>query len=250
MSNVSTVPAAVIPTPVLTKEQFKRVLPKNTKVLISDELLTSINSVMTDPQLRENYRENLLSYTGVLADGKYKISSYVEAVKYVSYKLMGSSNVQAYTRTFPDRYQRLVNEGADEKTISAYVAAYNKNQLVNKILEQTLIPTHIINADLYQKAINRLAYLMSNANSEKVQSDSATSLLTHLKMPETTKVELDVNVKQDKSIDALRASTMELVAQQKKMLEAGAMNAKQIAESNLIIDMGDAEIIDNDSDSE
>ena len=232
--------------PVITKEQFKRVLPRGMKMNIPDSLLENINSVMNDPQLRENYRDNLLSYTGVLADGRYKIQTYVEAVKYVSYKLMGSSNVQAYTKTFPDRYQRLLDEGADETTISSYVCAYNKNKLVNQVLEQSLIPTHIINADLYQKAINRLAYLMSNANSEKVQSDSASSLLTHLKMPETTKMELDINIKQDKSIEALQQSTMALVAQQKEMLKAGAMNAKEIAESNLVIDMGEAEVVEND----
>lgn len=220
----------------LTKDQFVRVLPKHVKSRVTDELVDEINGLITDPKLRENYRENLLSYTSVLADGKYKIGDYINAVKYVSYKLLGSSNIEAYSKTFPDRFQRLVQEGADDKTISSYSTAYNKNKLVNLIFEQTLVPSHILNADLYQKALNVQAQLMISAASEKVRSDAANSLLTHLKMPETTKIELDVGIKVDKSIEDLRATTLELVKQQRLMLESGAMNAKEIAHSNLLIE--------------
>lgn len=219
---------------ILTKEQFLRVLPK--KCTVTDEIINDINGLLTDPQLRENFRDNLLSYTSVMGDGRYKLQSYVNAVKYVSYKLLGSSNIEAYCKTFPDRYQRMVNEGMDNRQISSFSAAYNKTELVNKILEQTLVPTHILNADLYQKAINVQASLMINEDiSPKVRSDAANSLLTHLKMPETSKIELDVNVKQDESISDLRNATLELVKQQRLMLESGAMNAKEVAETNLII---------------
>lgn len=230
----------------LTKEQFLRVLPKKCKTSLSDDMLNSINGLLGDQQLRENFRDNLLSYTGVMADGRYKLKDYVSAVRYVSHKLLGSSNIEAYTKTFPDRYKRMVNEGMDNRQISSFCAAYNKTMLVNKIMEQTLVPTHILNADMYQKAINVQASLMNDEDvSPKVRSDAANSLLTHLKMPETTKIELDVNVKQDKSIDELRASTLELVAQQKLMLESGAMSAKEIAHSNLVIE-GDVEEVDLD----
>jgi len=77
---------------------------------------------------------------------------------------------------------------------------------------------------------------MLSARSEKVRSDAANSLLTHLKQPEAQKIELDIGVKEDSSINALRASTMELVAQQKMMLKAGAMHAQEVAHSKLIID--------------
>ena len=222
----------------ITKEQFERVLPKRVKTKVSAEMIDGLNDLMQDQQLRENFRENLLSYTGVMADGKFKIGDYLNAVQYVSHKLLGSSNIEAYTKTFPDRYQRLVNDGADDKTISTYCAAYNKRILVNKILEQTLVPSHILNADLYQKALNTQASLMTTATSEKVRTDAANSLLTHLKMPETQKIELDIGIKADKSIDELRATTLELAAQQRKMIEAGAMNAKDIAHSKLLIEDG------------
>jgi hypothetical protein len=75
---------------------------------------------------------------------------------------------------------------------------------------------------------------MVGAKSEKVRTDAANSLLVHLKQPETTKVHLDVRVKEDDSIKELRDVTMELVKQQRQMIEAGSMNAKQVAESKII----------------
>jgi len=178
-----------------------------------------------------------------MADGRFKIADYVNAVKYVSHKLMGDSNIAAYTKTFPDKYQRFVQNGVDAKDIASYVTAYNKSKLVNLIFEQTLVPSYVLNQDLYQKALNVQAELMITAKSEKVRSDAANSLLTHLKMPETQKVELDIGVEEDSSIATLRATTLELARQQRLMVEAGAMNAQEVAHSKLqVVDVEAKEV--------
>jgi hypothetical protein len=226
----------------LTIDQLKSAVPKTLKGSVSEEMVERVNTLATDPMLRESFRDNLLSYTAVLQDGKYKVEDYINAVRYVSYKLLGASNSEAYQKTFPDRWQRLVDEGADGKTISAYSTAYNKNKLVNKILEQTLVPSYVLNQDLYQRALNVQADLMMTAKSEKVRSDAANSLMTALKMPETSKIEIDMNVKEDKSIDELRRSTLELVAQQKAMIASGGAKPVEIAHSKII----QPEVIDAD----
>ena len=221
---------------VITIEQFKQALPDKVKKSVNQELIDQINTTLSDPEMYENYRDNLMSYTRVMADGKFKISSYVEAVKYVSHKLMGCTNIDAYIKTFPDKYNRFIQQGVSAKDIASYVTAYNKNKLVNLIFEQTLIPSYVLNQDLYQRALNVQADLMVSAHSEKVRCDAANSLLTQLKMPETQKVELEIGVKEDSSIAALRATTMELARQQRLMVESGAMNAQEIAHGRLIIE--------------
>lgn len=218
----------------LTVDQFKRSLPDKVKKSVSQELIDQINKTLADPELYESYRDNLLSYTRVMADGRFKVSSYIDAVKYVSHKLMGCSNIDAYTKTFPDKYQRFLAQGVSSKDIASYVTAYNKSKLVNLIFEQTLVPSYVLNQDLYQKALNVQAELMVSATSEKVRSDAANSLLTHLKMPETQKVELEIGMKEDSTIEALRQSTLELVAAQRAMLQAGALNAKEVAAVRII----------------
>ena len=220
----------------LTIDLFKKALPDKVKKSVNQELIDQVNKMLSDPDMYEHYRENMLSYTSVMADGKFKISNYIDAVKYVSHKLMGCTNLLAYTKTFPDKYNGFVAKGVSSSDIASYVTAYNKSKLVNLIFAQTLVPSYVLNADMYQKALNVQAELMVSANSEKVRSDAANSILTHLKMPETQKIELDIGVKQDSSIDALRASTLELVAMQRQMIKAGAMSAGEMAGSKLVIE--------------
>jgi hypothetical protein len=222
---------------VLSLEAFKAALPEKIKKSVNQELIDQINTTLGDPDMYEAYRDNLMSYTSVMADGRFKMENYIYAVKYVSHKLMGASNISAYIKTFPDKYNDFVSRGVDSKDIASYVTAYNKSKLVNLIMEQTLIPSYVLNQDLYQKALNVQAELMISARSEKVRSDAANSLLNQLKMPETQKVELSVGVKEDGSIAALRATTLELAKQQRLMVEAGAMSAQQVAHTKLIIDV-------------
>lgn len=220
----------------LTIDQFKSCLPDKVKKSVSQELIDQVNATLAEPEMYEQYRDNLLSYTRVMADGRFKIEQYLSAVKYVSHKLMGCSNIEAYSKTFPDKIVNFTNQGVSAKDIASYVTAYNKSKLVNLIFEQTLIPHYVLNQDLYQKALNVQADLMLTANSEKVRQEAANSLLTHLKMPETQKVELEIGVKPDSSIAALRAATLELAASQRLAIQAGQMNAQQIAHSKVVVD--------------
>jgi hypothetical protein len=220
----------------LTEDQFKRVLPKQLRNNLRPEMMDSINKLLASPNGLENYRENLLGYVNVLKDGKFQMHQYIDAVRYVSFKLQGDSNIKAYMKTFPDRYNKFVMDGTTERDIASYVTAYNKNKLVNLIFEQTLVPSHVLNADLYQKALNVQADLMMNANSEKVRCDAANSILVQLKMPETKKLELNIGLKEDSTLDELRATTLELVAQQRAMIQANAMSVKDVAHSKLLIE--------------
>lgn len=218
----------------ITKEQFRTALPVQLKNAITPEVMASVNAILSCSETMEVFKENLLSYTSVMKEGKFKLSGYISAVRYVSFKLLGSTNIAAYSNTFPDKIHRFKQQGVSAKDISSYASAYHKSKLVNLIFEQTIVPTHVLNAPYFQQAINTQAELMMNANSEKVRCDAANSLLTHLKPPETKKIELDLGTRTDKTLDILRATTMKLVEQQKELLAAGA-GAKNIAEGALII---------------
>lgn len=227
----------------LTVDQLKDALPPKVKKSLNQGLIDQINATLSDPALYENYRENLISYTSVMADGKFKIENYIDAVKYVSHKLLGCTNIDAYIKTFPAKHANFVASGVTAKDIASYVTAYNKGKLVNLIFAQTLVPSHVLNQHLYQEALNTQADLMRTAKSEKVRSDAAHHLMEALKMPETIKVEMDIGVKEDSAIAQLRETTLELSRQQRLMIQAGAMNAQDVAHSKLVIDMGDAQLV-------
>jgi len=218
----------------ITIQEIKERVPKSIRANITQELTDNINNIMKDPDIRDEYRENILGYTDVLQEGKWKFGDYITAIKYVGYKLRGDTNMTAYTKSFPERIKKLQARGVTD--FSSWVVSYGKSKLVNEILSRSMIPTHILNADVYQKAINIQAQLMVTANSEKVRTDAANSLLNHLKPPETAKIEIDMNVKQQDGISDLTKATLELVKAQKLSIESGARTARDIAHSAVIVE--------------
>lgn len=231
-------------TGLITRDHVLRALPKHVRKTISEDGIDLLEQALSCPEATEELRENLLGYVDIIRDGKFKVTDYINAVKYVSYKLMGSSNLASYVKVFPDRYQRLVDNGTSEKDIASHISSYNKNKLVNLILEQTLVPVHVLNSDLYQKAINVQAEIMLSAKSDKVRSDAANSLLIHLKPPEATKIKLDIGITENSALDELRETTRMLALQQQKIIESGALTARAVAESKII----EGELVDASED--
>ncbi len=229
----------------ITIDQLKKAVPKAFKNKVDDDMVNSINGLMQDQSLRQNYRDNLLSYTSVLTEGKYRLGDYINAVRYVSFRLLGSNIGTAYAQTFPDRIQRLIDENTEQKTIASYCTAYSKTQLVQKISAQTITPSHILNNDIYQRAINKQAMIMMDDEvSPAVQQKAADSLMTHLKAPETVQMEIDIGIKDDKIINTLRETTKLLAEQQKKAIELGNMKPLEVAHSKLTIINESGEIED------
>jgi len=233
----------------LTVEALKAAMPKRQKHNITESLVSELNKIVCEPEEREAFRENLVSYTSVLEDPNVKLPDYIAAVRYVSFQLMGYTNQQSWIKTFPDRYQRLIDtkkiDESDDSFLRSTVACYNRGKIVNAIREQTLVPSWVLNADIHQKAINQLATLMVSSKSDKVKADAATSLLTHLKMPETVKVQLGLEVKEDDSIKQLRGAVTELVNAQREAILTGISSADRIAGAKLI--PGECERLDSET---
>lgn len=217
----------------LSEEEIKSALPVNLRGNVSSDFVSTVNSVVTDPEAAAVVRENFISYTHVLREGQFKLTDYLNAVAYASFKIMGLSSREAYERTFPGRYQGLVARGASNKDISAYVAAYNQNKLVNLILEHAMIPTWVLNQDAFQKAINVQVDLMLTAKSEKVRSDAANSLLTHLKKPDKAQVEVDFNIKETSGMVELKDMLTQLAEKQQNLIGQG-IPTRDIAHQKLI----------------
>lgn len=215
----------------ITKDQVARALPPNLKNAATQSLVDTLNA-LPDPMVAQEIRDNFLSYTGVLREGKFKTEDYLNAVKYVTYKLLGKTNLDAYACTFPQRYQDLVAKGTSSKDIAAYVAAYNKGKLVNLILEQTLVPTWVLNQDIYQKAINTQAELMMGANSEMVRMQAANSILTHLAKPKEAGPLVNINMQESSGMNELRQALQDLAQQQQGLIKSG-VTTKEVAEQRI-----------------
>lgn len=218
----------------ITKELVARALPGNLKSAVTDQLADMINQISADPLIAEQIRDNFLSYTAVLKEGKYKVEDYLNAVAYCSYKLMGDSNQDAYFKTFPQRYANLVAAGRTPKEISAYVAAYAKGQLVNKIMEQSLVPSWVLNQHMYQAALNTQFKLMTNEDvSPKVRSDAADSLLTHLAKPKEAGPLINIDMGETSGMNELKDALARMAQQQQTLINAG-VSTKEIAAQDIV----------------
>ena len=218
----------------LTIDQVRSAVPPNLRNHITPTFVDQVNNIVHDELVAEQVRNNFISYSGVMKEGKFKLEDYLNAVVYVSFKLMGYSSRESYERTFPDRMNILIGKGTSDKDISAYVAAYNRGKMVNLILEQTLVPSWVLNQAVYQEAINTQAEIMRTAASDKVRSDAANSILTHLGKPKDGDFQLSLEIKENSGLAEMKQLLGQLAQAQQDAITSGGMGVRDIAAQPLI----------------
>ena len=216
----------------LSLESIKKLVPKTQRTLITEDFVDKLEASVKDSVIAEEFKNNFITYLNVLSKGKYKMEDYINAVKYVSFKLLDYSNVKAYAATFPERYERLVEEG---QQIDAFVSMYNKNKLVIQIYEQTIVPSYVLNAPLHQQALNTLATMIQDEDVRGMTKVKACeAILAYTKQPEIIKGELTIGIEQSDTINDLREVTEQLAETYRKALQGGARTLTQVAEARII----------------
>lgn len=226
----------------LTVKQVQEALPVSFRSNVSQDMVNQLNALSTDPEEARIIRDNVISFAKVLQHGQFKISDYVRASMYVSYKLMGHSNLESYKKTFPERYARMVKEGKATNYISSIVSAYNKGELVTKITERSIVPAWVMNQDIFQRAIETQADIMSDVSMPaRDRVAAANSIIMALKKPDAVKTELEVTVKTDGGMAALEERLNELTKMQRNAIIGNhpGMTAKDVAEMTLVQSMKD-----------
>lgn len=227
----------------LTLTEVQDSLPAGQKGHITQDMVDQLNCLSKDPEEARYIRDNFISFSQVLSEGRFKLGDYVRAVMYVSHKVMGKSNLDSYKATFPDRYKQMVADNRSSKDIASYVAAYNKGKLVNLIYERSMIPTWVLNQDVWQSAINTQYSIMNDVSvSDKVRVEAANSLLTHLKKPEVNKAELKVDIGMNDGMKALEQRLGEMAEMQMKTIQGKSMTVEDVAA--LPLNVPDAEVVD------
>lgn len=228
----------------LTIQEVQKSLPPGHKSHITQDMVDQLNTLSKDPEEARYIRDNFVTFSQVLSEGRFKLGDYVRAVMYVSHKVMGKSNLESYKSTFPDRYKQMVADGRESKDIASYVAAYNKGKLVNMVYERAMIPTWVLNQDMFQSALNTNYEIMNDVNeSGKVRVEAANSILTHLKKPESNKAELKIDIAMNDGMKALEQRMSEMADVQLRTIESKAMTVEEIAALPMNLPE-DAEIVD------
>ncbi len=236
----------------LSLAQVRDAVPKSLQCNVKQALVDTLNNLGNDPEEGKLIRDNFLSFSDILKSGTYKTQDYINAVIYVSYKICGRTNQEAYYLTFPDRHAKLLAKGATSKDISAYVSAFNRGELVQQMLNRAMIPSWLLNQDVYQEAVNTQLELMRTAKSERVRFMAADSLMSHLGKPESNQqTGVNININSYSGLDDLSAKIQELSDAQQKAIEMG-VSTKDIAAQVLVgkVKVDDAEVVEEASETE
>lgn len=219
---------------ILTVTALQEVVPKGLRTKVDQQLVDKINNINMDAEVRTYYQENVLALTSVIEGSKWSVDQYLDAVRYITYKAMGNKNVEAYARTFPDKFKKFKADGVTDKTISRYVSAYNGSKLVQAVWDANSIPFYMINRDYRQRALNVQVTLMETAKSEMVRTTAAANVLAVLAPPKDSSVELTVGEQESTAMTDLKEAVTRLACMQAKQIAAGAVTVADIGAAKII----------------
>ncbi len=217
-------------------DELVEALPKKHKKNVTAKTVRVLNRMIEDDTFREHYANNLITYTSVLQEGRFKLTDYFNAVMFVSYKTQGLSNFKAYNKVFKDKCDDILRNGQDKNKIDkiqSYASMYNKTKLVSLIYEQSLIPDYIMYASARHKAIAKQVSLL-DSNNDFVAQKAADSLMNHLKAPEESKLTLNVPTQDTGVISELSEAISNLSKQQALAIQNQETTIDTIAESTII----------------
>lgn len=218
----------------LTAAEIKSALPPHLHTAVNQQFVDKLNNIASDPLVAEEFEKNFVSYGKVLLEGRFKTDDYMNAVSYVTYKMLGHNNQDAFALTFPDRIRNMTAKGYDKKQISSYVAAYHKGQLVTAILQQTIVPAWVLHQTKFHDAVGALHEILTDTGAlNKDRVAAADSLMKHLTPPVAKEVNINLGVQESSGMAELRNEILRVAEQQQQLVMEG-FSVKAIAEAPLI----------------
>ena len=218
----------------ITIDRLKALLPHNTNVAVTQEIIDIVNRMEDDTGLpQELLEEDLMSYTHLIGNMPgVGMKDLVNAIKYCNLK-RNYPNKEAWAIVFPDRYNKLASEN---RQIDSHVSMYNRSKLVFKVDSEMLIPVsfqyaahfHAATKELFkigvlgQGGLDAKGAKMTVTPMVRVQALKELTVLT--KPLEEQKLAITVNPgeaavnMQQEMNDQLKA----IVANQRQQLEDGA----------------------------
>lgn len=174
------------------------------KDTVTQELADMINQIQTDPDgAIEGFMNTLVEYQGVMKQCGASMKEYIKAVKFCAHLEAEDYNiVEAFKKSrWNDEFIRsridAPTDSSKYKELTSAASRYHKSPLVKQILLQSDMPLYLMFQGARYKAVSVLVNEMESAVYSKDRISAADKLLTHVKPPENSKVELEIGVSQE-----------------------------------------------------
>ena len=199
------------------------------KNVVTQEIVDIINKVQEEPEFQgETLLQTMVTYQNVLQNAKVGIKEYISAIRFCAYLIsMDDNYTEAYKRTFFDR--KFVKDRVNLDTndprygeLTSAASRYRRSKLVVDVLTLSQVPLVLLYGGLRHKAIGVLANTMMTAKYDRDKISAAEKLLQHTADMSTTKIDLDIRVKESSAVQNLTEQLAQIASTQKTLLEAGA----------------------------
>lgn len=224
----------------VTLDELQNALPTR-KNAITQEIVDIINSSQEEPEFQgESLFQTAVTYESVLKGTKHSIKDYLNAIRFCAYLVSQNDNyTEAYKKTFPDR--EFVKERLNAPTespkyaeLTSAASRYRRSKLVVDILTVSQVPLHMMFNGWQYEAIGVLHETMHTAKLDRDKINAAKELLAATKTPDNLKIELDVGVKENDSVQQLNDQLAIMAARQKAMLESGAATLEEYGNMKVV----------------
>lgn len=233
----------------VTLEQLQKTFPKK-KNSIGEKTVELINATLSDPEFNgTDLIQTLHTFENVMYNNSAAMEEYVNAVRFCAYlETNGDNIIDAYKKTF--YFRDFVKNGLDKSfdtpeymAIQAAASRYRKNKVVVDILAMADVPLYLLFQGHRYKAVEVLASEMMSAPLAKDRIAAAEKLLTHVKPPENSKLELNIGMSAS-AMDVASSLNDQLtkLAEQQKALLAQGHNIKDV--QRLGINLNNKDVID------
>ena len=234
-----------------TLEELKQLMPAKKGVLTQD-IVDMINSVQNEAEFQgESLLQTMVTYQKVLDTAKVGIKEYVNAIRFCAYLVsMDDNYTEAYKRTFCERdfvkkRAALPTDTTKYAELTSAASRYRRSKLVVDILTASQVPLGLLYMGHQYEAVNVLYDVMHTAKYDRDKINAAKELLAAVKLPETAKVELDVNVKESTAVQQLNDQLAQLANRQMQHLQAGSVDLDDIGAMKVA---GDSTVVDAEVD--
>jgi len=215
----------------ITIDKIKTMLPKNTNVIVTEEIVRLVNAMGDDTGLeQELMEEDFMSYLHLMGGMRgVGIKDLVNAIKYCNLK-RSHTNKEAWSIVFPEKYNKLV---AENRQTDNHISMYNGTKLVGMIDKEMMIPVYLQYSSFFHAAVKKQFDIMNGTClnhdgtkmtvSPMVAHLAAKELAVLTKQPEEQKLSITVSpgAAALSAQEEMNAQLKELITQQRARLTGG-----------------------------
>lgn len=212
-------------------EKIRSGVPHELRQRFTPKAVNKMLERIDDEESKDSFIENLIDFSALLGDGRYSHTAFVNAVKFVTYRLMDRSKLDCYKLTFPDKYERMLEAGRDKNHIATVAWRYANGKLPTDMMKQARVELSVIFTAERVKVATELSKIALYSPKELNRIKAAEVFLTHTAPPDEG-MQLDVNVTGDDTIQKLTQLLSDQAIRQKEKIITGEYTAAEVAGEN------------------